>query len=92
MVEVHISIIIAIVFIYAVDNSHNNKIFMKMTTTPYVFCPHFTSFALPSLLILHLLFHESHWLTIISECQTKKMSNNETFLAMQKYTVERNLV
>ena len=34
MVEFHISIIIIAVFIYAVDNSHNNKIFMKMTATP----------------------------------------------------------
>ena len=65
MVEVHISIIITIVFIYAVDNSHNNKIFMKMTTTPYVFCPHFTSFALSSLLILYLLLCECHWFAII---------------------------
>ena len=56
---------------------------MKICAILYLLYPHFTSFALPFLLILYLLLHECHWLTIISGCQTKKKSNNETFLTMQ---------
>ena len=56
---------------------------MKMAVSLYLFVPYSASFALPSLLLLYVLCHKCYWLKIISECQTKKMNNNETLLAMQ---------
>ena len=56
---------------------------MKMAVSSYLFYSRPTSFLLPSLLLLYLLFHERHWLTITSGFQSKKTNNNETFLAMQ---------
>ena len=52
---------------------------MKMAAIPYVLYPHSTSFPLLFLLLLHF-FYDCHWPLIILEYQTKKMSNNETFL------------
>ena len=53
-----------------------------MPDNPYAFYPHFTSFALFSLLLFYLLLCECHWFPIISECQTKKMKNDENFHEM----------
>ena len=54
-----------------------------MVATSYTFYSHSTSFALSSLLLLYMLFHECHWLAVISESQTKRISHSETFLFMQ---------
>lgn len=56
---------------------------MKMAAIPYTFYPHFTDIPLSSLSIL-CSFNDCHWLAIISEYQTKKMNNNETFLAKSR--------
>ena len=50
---------------------------MKIAASLYVLHPHFTSFALSSLL---LLYYFTHSLTITLACQTKKMNNNEKLL------------
>ena len=50
-----------------------------MQVTSYLLQENFSSFALSSSLLIYL-FHEYHWFGIISEFQTKKKNNNETFI------------
>ena len=51
---------------------------MQIAATPYAFFLHSTSFALSSILQLHLSFHDYHWLATISKCQTEKINNDGT--------------
>ena len=48
---------------------------MKMAATPCALQPHSSTYAISSLLLLYLLFHEYHCQATISECQTKKANN-----------------
>lgn len=50
-----------------------------MAVTPYAFYPHSICFALPSLLLLYLLFHECEWLAIISEYEPRKWKTLRIF-------------
>ena len=50
-----------------------------MAVTPYTFYPHSICFALPSLLLLYLLFHECEWLAIISEYEPRKWKTLRIF-------------
>ena len=52
---------------------------MKMVATPYAFYKRSTSFPLCSLLLLYSVLHEYHLVTVITECQIKKLSNNDVF-------------
>ena len=54
-----------------------------MATTPYAFYPHSTSFALSSLLLFYMLFHECYWLATMSECQIEKMNKSEKSIFLQ---------
>ena len=54
---------------------------MKMVATPYAFCKRSTSFPLCSLLLLYSVLHKYHLVTVITECQIKKLSNNDIFFS-----------
>ena len=57
---------------------------MKMAATPCALHTHSTRFAISSLLLLYLQFHECHRLAIISECQTKKVDNQRNISFQEK--------
>lgn len=54
-----------------------------MAAIPYAFYPHATTFPFPSLLLLYL-FHECYLFAVISEYETKKIKNTETFLVKSR--------